>query len=132
MVSREVDRINADAFKITPMIVAPNARPKRDPERPILQGKGIFDFEHVDFGIELGVRKSYREANDLRALQGGRNPELSIDRKYFPIREQDEPRQGDIVEFPDFPEIHRMEVSSVARDGHARMVISLVQKAPQV
>lgn len=130
MTSRAVDHINAIRFTFTPMGGTPNGRPGRDTSRDIVNGKGVFDYLPVDFGIQLGVRKSYREANDLRSLQTGRDPQLSVDRKYFPVGVQ-EPRQGDIVEFPDKPELPSFEVASVARDGLSRLVLNLVQRGGQ-
>lgn len=131
LTSRAVDRVNAISFKLTPRRSTPNGRPTQDPNREIINGRGIFDYETVEHGIQLGVRKSYREANDLRALQTGRGPELSVDRVYFPLGEQ-EPRQGDLVEFPDRPDLPAFDVISAQRDGLARIVLVLSQRGPQV
>ncbi len=131
LTSRAVDRINAIEFALYPMVKTPNGRPSDDPSREAIVGKkGVFDFVDVAFGIELGVRKSYREANDLRALQSGRDPQLSVDRTYFPSLE-DEPRQGDRVTFPSRPELPEFTVTSCQRDGLSRLVIKLVMREAQ-
>lgn len=124
MVSSTADAINATRVKFTPMRSNPNGRNSPDPDREELIVKGVFDYYSVEYGIQLGVRRSYREANDLRALQAGREPYLSIDRKHFPSVDA-EPRQGDIIEFPDKPDLPRFEVISGQRDGQARMVLLL-------
>jgi hypothetical protein len=131
MTSRFVDRFNETAFVLHAMTRTPNGRAQPDTIRPDVEGFGIFDFVEVVFGIELGVRKSYREANDLRALQTGRDPQLSVDRKYFPTLDQ-EPKQGDRVTFPSRPELPLFQVVSVQRDGLSRLVIKLVMEGAQV
>lgn len=130
MVSRAVDRTNAIRFEFTPIKRTPNGRDKLDTDRDNVSGKGVFDYVSNEFGIQLGVRKSYREANDLRSLQSGRDPQLSVDRKYFPDPDK-EPRQGDIIIFPDHPELPRFEVDSAQRDGQSRIVFKFVQRGPQ-
>lgn len=130
MVSRTVDTINEIAFIFTPLKGTPNGRPSPDPDRAVVEGKGVFDYVDATYGIELGVRKSYREANDLRALQTGREPLLSIDRKYWPAL-AGEPQQGDIIEFPSKPDLPRFEVVSVMRDGMSRLVVRLVHFGSQ-
>lgn len=130
MVTRTVDTINEIAFIFTPMTGTPNGRPTYDTNRPIVEAFGIFDYVDAQYGIELGVRKSYREANDLRALQTGREPLLSLDRKYFP-QLADEPRQGDRFEFPSRPDLPKFEVVSVMRDGMSRLSVRLVHLGSQ-
>lgn len=130
MVSRAVDRTNAIPFVLTPMKSTPNGRPGPDPDRAVVNGKGIFDYISTEFGIQLGVRKSYREANDLRSLQTGRDPQLSADRIYFPIGAQ-EPKQGDIVSFPTRPELPEFDVVSAQRDGQSRLVLMLTHRGAQ-
>lgn len=130
MVSRAVDRTNAIPFILTPMASTPNGRPGPDATRSIVNGKGIFDYISTEFGIQLGVRKSYREANDLRSLQTGRDPQLSVDRLYFPIGVQ-EPKQGDIVSFPTHPELPDFDVVSAQRDGQSRLVLMLTHRGAQ-
>lgn len=139
LTSRAVDRINAIPFQFIPMLSTPNGRPGPDPTRlalpVIVQGeplpligafpKGIFDYISTEYGVQLGVRKSYREANDLRALQTGRDPQLSIDRKYWPSVDW-EPKQGDVIHFPVNPELPDFQVISAQRDGLSRMVLMLV------
>lgn len=128
--SRAVDRMNAIAFVLTPQQSTPNGRPGPDPTRTIVSGKGVFDYLSTEYGVQLGVRKSYREANDLRALQAGRDPQLSIDRKYFPIG-LEEPKQGDVVEFPDNPELPKFDVITSQRDGLSRVVLMLAHRGAQ-
>lgn len=130
MVSRAVDRVNAIPFVLTPMVSTPNGRPGPDENRPVVNGRGIFDYISTEFGIQLGVRKSYREANDLRSLQTGRDPQLSVDRLYFPIGVQ-EPKQGDIVSFPTHPELPDFDVVSAQRDGQSRLVLMLTHRGAQ-
>lgn len=129
-VSNTVDVVNAIPFTLTPMLSTPNGRPGVDPGRPAVSGLGIFDYTSVEYGVQLGVRRSYREANDLRALQVGREPQLSIDRKYFPSSE-DEPRQGDVLTFPSHSELPQFQVISCQRDGLSRLVLVLVQIGAQ-
>ena len=128
--SRAVDGVNATRFVLTPMRSTPNGRPQPDQSRQIINGRGIFDYVSVDVGVQLGVRKTYREGNDLRALQNGRDPQLSVDRKWFPIGVE-EPKQGDIIEFPDKPELPNFQVVSSQRDGLNRLVLALVHIGAQ-
>ncbi|WP_421983350.1 hypothetical protein [Roseibium sp.] len=130
MVSRSVDRVNAIPFTLVPMVSSPNGRPTVDTSRTTITGKGILDYISVESGVQLGVRRSYREANDLRALQTGRDPQLSVDRVYFPIGVE-EPKQGDIVKFPERPELPEFDVMSSQRDGMSRVVLELVHRGPQ-
>ncbi|MDR6954129.1 hypothetical protein J2X65_003497 [Ancylobacter sp. 3268] len=130
--SRAVDRVNAIAFRIDPTQSTPNGRPQPDPTRITITGYGIFDFVSVEYGVQLGVRRSYREANDLRALQVGRDPQLSIDRRYFDNATQREPRQGDIVTFTKNCELPKFEVVSVQRDGLSRLVLEMAMIGGQV
>lgn len=130
MLSKTVDRTNAISFVLTPYTSTPNGRPMADPNRTVVRGRGIFDYYSTEFGIQLGVRKSYREANDLRSLQAGRDPQLSVDRIYFPLGVE-EPKQGDIVSFPDRPELPEFDVVSSQRDGMSRVVLMLTQRGAQ-
>ncbi len=130
VISRSIDHTNAQPFTLYPMKHEPNGRPVADGDRNTIEGKGVFDYYEVDYGIELGVRKSYREANDLRAQQSGREPYLSIDRKYFPTI-ADEPRQGDIIVIPELTDSPRFEVVKAQRDGQSRMVLRMVHKERQ-
>jgi hypothetical protein len=138
MVSATVDRVNKERFRWIPMrdSVDPNGRRRADPERGTRDDLwGIFDYTSAEYGLELGVRKSYREANDLRAVSVGRKPLLSIDRKFFPDPLL-EPRQGDLIEMlnddgtpqADLPQF---EVMDNQRDGLARMELRLVQRGQQ-
>lgn len=129
--SQVVDRINAIEFVLTPMIKpTPNSRRLPDTSRPVVFGRCVFEFMSKDVGIEMGVRKTYREANDLRSLMIGRDPEVSIDRKYFQTV-SDEPHQGDIIEFPGKPELPKFEVMDTMRDGLSRLVCRLVMYGVQ-
>ena len=128
--SRTCDIVNEIPFTMTPMKSTPNGEPSVDAGRHTIDGHGIFDYVDNQYGIELGVRKSYREANDLRALQSGREPRLSVDRRRFPSL-MDEARQGDVIEFPSRPDLPRFEVVSVMRDGLSRMSIKLVHLGRQ-
>ncbi|QPC87139.1 hypothetical protein GA830_10580 [Mesorhizobium sp. NBSH29] len=130
MASNTIDTINQTPFILTPMLHTPNGRGVPDTSREVIEAKGVFDYVDAAYGIELGVRKSYREANDLRALQTGREPLLSVARKYFPLS-AGEPKQGDIIEFTEKPDLPRFEVVSVLRDGMARMSIRLVHIGSQ-
>ncbi len=130
MLSKTVDRTNAISFVLTPYTSTPNGRPMADANRTVVRGRGIFDYYSTEFGIQLGVRKSYREANDLRSLQAGRDPQLSVDRIYFPLGAE-EPKQGDIVSFPDRPELPEFDVVSSQRDGMSRVVLMLTQRGAQ-
>lgn len=129
--SRTIDRVNAIPFVFTPYKSTPNGRGGIDPDREIIKGRGIFDYISVEYGVQLGVRRSYREANDLRSLQSGRDPQLSIDRRYFPTGKA-EPRQGDLIHFPKNPELPEFQVIASQRDGLSRMVLKMVQMGGQV
>ena len=123
MASATVDRLNATAFTLTPYARAPNARAGPDPDRAVITGKGVFDYSPATAGVELGDR-SIRAGNDLRSLVGGREPVLSVDRRYLPTA-ADEPRQGDVVTFPDKPDLPVFSVVNVRRDGQSRLEITL-------
>jgi len=123
LVSRAVDRLNAIPFTLKPQYSTPNGRPGDDPARPRMEIKGIFDFITVEYGVQLGVRRSYREANDLRALQVGADPQLSIDVLYFKGAEL--PRQGDMIEFTENPELPEFQVISAQPDGLSRIVLKM-------
>lgn len=130
MTSRAVDRTNSIRFIMTPMKRPPNGRPVQDMDRSVIDKTGIFDYVAVENGIELGVRRTYREGNDLRALQVGREPLLSIDRTAFPEL-KDEPRQGDVISFPDKVELPNFSVVSSQRDGLSRLSVLLVHEGSQ-
>ncbi|MBN9308726.1 MAG: hypothetical protein J0I99_00720 [Devosia sp.] len=138
MVSNAVDRVNKERFRWIPMrdSADPNGRRRADLDRAMRDDLwGIFDYTSAEYGLELGVRKSYREANDLRAVSVGRKPVISIDRKYFPDPLL-EPRQGDLIEMlnddgtpqADLPQF---EVMDNQRDGQSRMELRLVQRGQQ-
>lgn len=124
LASRAVDRVNATRFVLTPMRSTPNGRPAPDPGRTAVNGYGVFDDVAAEYGVQLGVRRSYREANDLRALQVGSDPQLSIDVRLF--ADTGMPRQGDIVIFPDKPMLPDHQVISAQPDSQSRVVLMLV------
>lgn len=124
MVSRSVDRVNAIPFSFTPISATPNGRPGPDPARGLVNGKGIFSYLSVESGVQLGVRRSYRDANDLRSLQVGREPELSVEKSYF----TDDPRQGDRIKFTGNDELPEFDVISAQPDGLSRIVLKLVKR----
>lgn len=130
LVSRTVDRVNAIPFVLAPISKTPNGRGGHDPHRKVVTGYGVLSYMAAEFGVQLGVRRSYREANDLRAIQSGREPELSVDRRYF-CGVENEPRQDDIVTFPTKPDLPDFQVVGVRRDGLARLVLVLVQLGGQ-
>ena len=131
VVSNTVDRINAIDFIFFPRKSTPNGRDIKDTTRRAIQSKGIFDYISATYGVQLGVRRSYREANDLRAIQSGRVAELSVDRRIFGSDSSQEPRQGDIIKFPGKPDYPAFQIISVQRDGLARLVIELVHVGSQ-
>ena len=131
--SNTVDAVNKERFRWIPMRDAtdPNGRRRTDPERlPREDLYGIFDYPSLEYGLELGVRKSYREANDLRAVSVGRKPTLSVDRKYFPDPLL-EPRQGDLIEMIERPDLPQFEVMDNQRDGESRFELRLVHRGQQ-
>lgn len=140
--SRVQDKVNARWVRITPRVDVPknpNARRGADLSRATVEVEAIFEYNSNQFGMELGVRKSYREANDLRNVSVGRIPDVSIDRIWFPDHDA-EPRQGDLLEIlkrdetgrliPD-PTFPTFEVMDNQRDGLARFVLRLVQLGSQ-
>lgn len=130
LVSKTGDRINAIPFVLKPMDSEPNSRPVPSVERDEVEGEGVFDYYELQHGIELGVRKSYREANDFRALQSGREPRISVDRRLFPTS-ADEPRQGDVLTLPTRPDLPDFVITSAQRDGLSRMVLKLAHLGRQ-
>jgi hypothetical protein len=129
--SRTVDVVNRTKFVITPQARStPNGRRSGDPDRPVLEGYCIFDYISKEYGLELGVRKTYRESNDLRAISVGRDAIVSIDRRYF-MAFAEEPKQGDIIEFPEKPQLPGFEIMDVQRDGMSRLELRLVHMGSQ-
>ena len=122
--SRAVDALNSESFTLSPMVRTPNGRSTADAERPVVTGRGIFDLHGDDLPLELGNRD--RSGNDLRTLLNDPTPILSIDRSYFPTPAQ-EPRQGDLVEFPGRSDLGAFAVVRAQRDGLSRVVLRLVQ-----
>lgn len=139
MASATNDTTNSVPFKLSTMDENdqnPNARRTTSASRPLVVGRGIFEYTSIEFGMELGVRKSYREANDLRNVSVGRQPVISIDRKYFSTLGR-EPRQGELITIlqedgvtprPDYPVF---SVLDSQRDGLARLVCRLAQLGAQ-
>lgn len=126
LTSRAVDGVNATRFVLTPMKSTPNGRPSADPNRKVILGRGIFDYVEMEYGVQLGVRKSYREGNDLRSVQSGRDPQLSVDMIYFPGVDE-AALQGDLVSFPDESHLPDFQVTKAQRDGMSRIRLDLVQ-----
>lgn len=126
LTSRAVDGVNATRFELTPYKSTPNGRGQVDADRKVIKGCGIFDYVEMEYGVQLGVRKSYREGNDLRSVQSGRDPQLSVDIKYFPGVDE-AVLQGDIVRFPDEPNLPDFQVTKAQRDGLSRIRLDLVQ-----
>ncbi|EFO32126.1 conserved hypothetical protein [Roseibium sp. TrichSKD4] len=123
MISNSIDRtINDGRFRIQSVAQAsPNGRRKLVPES-VIEGICVFGRPTVDFGIELGVRKSYRESNDFRSISVGRDATASIDVKYFP---DGLPKQGDRFQLLDKPDEPVFTIGEVRPDGKSRFVISL-------
>lgn len=130
MTSKAADRVNKIPVEIIPMIRTENGRGSQDNTREVICGYAIFDYVSQEAGVELGVRRSYREANDLRALQVGREPLLSIDRKHF-CGLSEEPKQGDLLKFPTRDDLPDFDVVSTRRDGLSRMEIKLIHRGGQ-
>ncbi len=132
IVSGVLDRtIGDDRFRLTPMLAAtPNARRAQDQDRPVIEAVGVFEYPSNEYGIELGVRKTYRESNDFRALSIGREPKISIDRKHFPDIDA-EPRAGDLIEILDQPDLPMFEVVDCQRDGLSRLDVRLTHIGSQ-
>lgn len=135
------DKVNAQWVRIVPRVdsLNPNVKRAADPARDVIDVEGIFEYNSIEFGMELGVRKSYREANDLRNVSVGRTPDISIDRKWFPDKDK-EPRQGDNLYMlraavgggmevdPNYPPF---EIMDNQRDGLARSLLRLIQLGSQ-
>lgn len=128
--SRTIDSFNSTRFILTPMAKGgnnPNSRAGLDSSRPVVAGRCVFENVSDETGIQLGVRKSYRESNDFRALRTTRSPVASVDRHvYFPDGKI--PRQGDVIQFPDHVGSPTYEISSSQPDGHSRVVMELVMR----
>lgn len=129
-VEPHVDRIYAEDFILTPWKSTPNGRGGPDLGRTVVMAKGVLNDPAKSVGVQMGVRKTYREANDLRSLTTGREPYLSVDRSHF-AGVANEPRQGDRISFPDRQDIPGYEVVSVERDGLTRLKMKLVQQGGQ-
>lgn len=132
MASKAITRIHNDGrFRLYPM-TEPYAGARRipDPDRSEIVDLCSYDYQSIEFGMELGVRKSYKEANDLRSVSVGREPYVSIERRVFPSLDA-EPQKYDLIELLDFPSLPRFEVLDVQRDGMSRLVLRLVHKGTQ-
>lgn len=141
MSSRVQDMINSQWVRIVPYRdnINPNVARILDPDRPTIEVECILEYPSIEFGMELGVRKSYREANDLRNVSVGRQPDISIDRSWFANKDM-EPRQGDRAimmirlsdgSFIPDPEYIPFEIMDNQRDGMARTVLRLTQLGSQ-
>lgn len=125
-----VDEHFGEDILLMPQQRSPNGRGGDDPDRPQMTVTAVFFYPSAEFGIELGVRRSYREANDLRALQVGREAQITLKRSYF-TSVAVEPRQGDYVRFLTRPELPDFEVASAQRDGITRIILKLVHLGAQ-
>lgn len=125
MASETIDSVYADhEFRMTPMIAEPNSRAKPDPSRPIVEGRCPFIYASKEFGIQLGVRKTYREANDFRSITIGYEPFASIAKGYFETKAS-WPSQDDIFEIVSEPDFPRFKVLDVQPDGMERLELRL-------
>lgn len=125
-----VDEHYGEGMTFIPRLSTENGREGIDPDRENIEAVGVFFYPPTEFGIELGVRRSYREANDLRAMSIGRDPQIYVDRRYFPTTAV-EPRQGDHVRLNSRPELPTMRITSVQRNGLTRIVLKLVHLGSQ-
>lgn len=66
----------------------------------------------------------------MRALVGGTEPIRSADRQVFPTAAS-EPKEGDLIDFPERGDLPRFEIVSVRRDGLSRLVGRLVHLGRQ-
>ncbi|GHB34056.1 hypothetical protein GCM10007094_23860 [Pseudovibrio japonicus] len=128
MASDTIDDIMSDgAFMIYPRSKANvNAQLRADQSRQEHRGEQcILCFQSQEFGIELGVRKTYRESNDFRTVSVGRELYLSVDATHLPDYEV---KQGDLVELLDKPGLGRMEILDQQPDGKSRTLFRLSKK----
>ena len=121
-----VDAFYGEKIFLTPMKTSPNGRPKIDPEYGALEMTGTVVYPTSEFGVEMGVRKSYREANDLRSVQTGAQMVISFDNREFQ-KYGYEPRQGDRIDVPGRPKEPPFDVVSTRPDGTTRTEIHLVK-----
>lgn len=127
LVEPNVDRLYSEDFVLTPQVSTPNGKPRPDPARSPITGKGVFSNPTKAIGIQMGVRKTYREANDMRALAVGEEPYLSVDLRVFGGL-VNEPRQGDLISLPERVEVSEYQVVAVERDGLTRLKMKLIQQ----
>ena len=127
MASRSVDWLNAQPFVLTPMKRPPNGRPVVDENRPIIEGRGVFDLRKGNSSLQLGDRKS-GAGNDFRMLVGDDVPTLSIDRRAFDDIDGD-PIEDSLVRQDDNIEIdgRTYQVVSAQADGHSRITCKLTK-----
>lgn len=131
LVEPNVDKLYGETFVLIPWAQPENGRGGPDPDREVMPDLiGVFDNQSHDVGVQMGVRKTYREANDLRTINMGREPVLTVDRRQFGSL-AGEPRQGDRVKFPGRPDLPHYEVVTVERDGLTRVKMRLVQRGSQ-
>ena len=132
MASRSVDWMNATTFVLTPMKRPPNGRPVLDTNRPVIEGRAVFDLRKGNSALQLGDRKS-TAGNDFRIVVGDDVPTLSIDRRAFEEVDGDAIedsfiRQGDSVEVDG----QTYQVVSAQADGHSRIVCKLTKGGANV
>lgn len=125
MASGTVDRVNAERFRLLPMTASadPNGRRVADPDRPIVEGVGIYEVEPLEFGIEFGARRVGKASNDLVTLSTGAKPTLSINRTLFVTGAG--PRQGDLVQLVDRLGESESVVTDIQFDGQTRLQLTL-------
>ncbi len=124
--SRAVDAVMHDgSFTVYPQLKATtNSRAGADPNRAEFSGRRcILSLLSVESGLQLGVRKTYRESNDFRTVSIGRDFYVSIDRAYLGDNEL---KQGDLISFADYPKWGRFKLSAVKPDGKSRVKCDLI------
>lgn len=117
-----VDEHYGVPFKLVPMVRPPNGRPAPDPDRPVIEGVGVYGDAPVDVGIQMDDRRLNSTLNDMRSLRTANEPSLLVQMTFFPTPES-RPRQGDVVEL----EYGRFDVVSAQPDGAGRIEMQLVR-----
>ncbi|MGH0004861.1 hypothetical protein ACQU0X_32770 [Pseudovibrio ascidiaceicola] len=124
--SRAVDAVMHDgSFTVYPQTKATtNSRASSDPDRGEFSGRRcILSLLSIESGIELGVRKTYRESNDFRTVSIGRDFYVSIDKANLGGNEM---KQGDFIHFASYPKWGRFKLFSVKPDGKSRIKCDLI------
>lgn len=126
--SRAVDAVMHDgAFTVYPQKKATtNSRPSYDPDRPEFSGsRCILSLLSIEHGLELGVRKTYRESNDFRTISVGRDFYVSIDIRYI---QEHQLNAGDQIGFSDYPKWGTFTIIAPKPDGKSRIRCGLIFK----